>query len=324
MSAALPKTAESLLAEGTVLYESGNVYQALERWREVLSINPEEGNARRYIEFVEGHFNISARSTARQVEEAQDHVSRLLGGDADKSETPQAPVGEAQYASARAPMAEVSVISSGVAEDVTAPPVKVMAEASPVAQKALIGPSGPKTQAEGLSIQSLSRQLADLHRAGKYEQAVQTAQQLLDTDAQHVVARRYIEEYRRQKQAALARQKLVQKAESAGASVPQPPQRPRSAPSQSTTKVNHNSDSPTVAPPPPPPESILSSLGDHPRVLIAPDQISWQSFDHRAGFFLSQVDGGTSYEDLIEISGMTRAEAIKILAQLVEQGVIGV
>ena len=53
------------------------------------------------------------------------------------------------------------------------------------------------------------------------------------------------------------------------------------------------------------------------------DQITWQNFDHRAGFFLSQVDGNTSYEDLIDISGMGREDAIKILSKLVEKSVIG-
>jgi DNA-binding IclR family transcriptional regulator len=43
---------------------------------------------------------------------------------------------------------------------------------------------------------------------------------------------------------------------------------------------------------------------------------------HRAGFLLAQVDGLLSYEDLAAVSGMSRLETFRILAELKNQGVI--
>lgn len=70
--------------------------------------------------------------------------------------------------------------------------------------------------------------------------------------------------------------------------------------------------------------SRLGRLTHCPAIRLRPQDIIWQSFDHRAGFLLSQVDGQTSYEDIVDISGMPELEATRLLAGLVEQGVIGV
>ena len=69
--------------------------------------------------------------------------------------------------------------------------------------------------------------------------------------------------------------------------------------------------------------SRIGPLARMPRVKLRPDEIIWQSLDHRAGFLVSQVDGRTTFEDLIEISGMTELEATRMLARLVEFGIIG-
>lgn len=61
-----------------------------------------------------------------------------------------------------------------------------------------------------------------------------------------------------------------------------------------------------------------------PEVLLPPDQLVWQDLDHRAGFILSQVDGASSFNDIILISGMERLDTMRILAHLVQDGVIGV
>jgi len=45
-------------------------------------------------------------------------------------------------------------------------------------------------------------------------------------------------------------------------------------------------------------------------------------FDHRAGFIVSQVDGSLSFEDICDLSGMTRLETLRTLVQLLEAGVI--
>lgn len=70
----------------------------------------------------------------------------------------------------------------------------------------------------------------------------------------------------------------------------------------------------------------LSEIGDvHavPKVLVPPDQIIWLDLDHRSGFVLSQVDGLSSYQELIEITGMGRLESLEILAKLVRDKAIG-
>lgn len=70
----------------------------------------------------------------------------------------------------------------------------------------------------------------------------------------------------------------------------------------------------------------LSRLGNAalvPGVLLPPDEIIWLGLDHRAGFVLSQVDGTSSYEEIIEVSGMERTECLRILVQLAQAGAIG-
>jgi hypothetical protein len=69
----------------------------------------------------------------------------------------------------------------------------------------------------------------------------------------------------------------------------------------------------------------LSRLQDAravPRVKLEPDEIIWLGLDHRAGFVLSQVDGVSSYDEIVEVSGMDRLECLKILVQLTDVGVI--
>jgi tetratricopeptide (TPR) repeat protein len=207
--------------------------------------------------------------------------------------------------------------------------VEEMASQSEIAKKAVEGPEGPKTQADGLTVQALSRQLAELHRAGKYEDAVETAKRLLVQDPQHTVARRYIDEYHRQKQAALQAAMRRQQAEAAA-------EKAQGSATMSQTRLGapaviHEEapeDAATAAPQAvsaqeQAPLDLIPDLNARPSVKMSPDQISWRAFDHRAGFFMSQVDGNTSYEDLIVISNMPREQALQILSQLVASGVIG-
>lgn len=66
----------------------------------------------------------------------------------------------------------------------------------------------------------------------------------------------------------------------------------------------------------------LSPLTQRPRVAVAPDQIRWLSLDHRAGFLLSLVDGISTMEEILDVCGMARMNALRILCSLVEQNVI--
>jgi hypothetical protein len=66
----------------------------------------------------------------------------------------------------------------------------------------------------------------------------------------------------------------------------------------------------------------LGSLTQLVRVALSGDQIRWLSLDHRAGFLLSLIDGESSIETLLDISGMPRLEALRILFGLLDQRVI--
>lgn len=69
-------------------------------------------------------------------------------------------------------------------------------------------------------------------------------------------------------------------------------------------------------------ESKLGHLDKIPRVLLKDDEIIWLNLDHRAGFVLAQIDGTVCFDDLFAVSGMSRLDTARILAQLVDEGVI--
>jgi hypothetical protein len=66
----------------------------------------------------------------------------------------------------------------------------------------------------------------------------------------------------------------------------------------------------------------LGSATQAVRVSVPNDQIKWLSLDHRAGFLLSLVDGRLTIEELLDISGMPRLDALRILYGLLDQRVI--
>jgi hypothetical protein len=58
-------------------------------------------------------------------------------------------------------------------------------------------------------------------------------------------------------------------------------------------------------------------------VIMGPDQLRWLSLDHRAGFLLAMIDRGTTVDDLLDVSGMPRLDALRILCDLLDQKVLG-
>ncbi len=66
----------------------------------------------------------------------------------------------------------------------------------------------------------------------------------------------------------------------------------------------------------------LGPLDRVPVVAVARDQLRWLAIDHKAGFILSHVDGVSSVEEIVDISGMKELEALGILAGLLEQRII--
>jgi tetratricopeptide (TPR) repeat protein len=69
-------------------------------------------------------------------------------------------------------------------------------------------------------------------------------------------------------------------------------------------------------------ESKLGSLSNVPRLAIKPEEVMWLNLDHRAGFLLAQIDGIVNYEELFALSGLPRLDTAKILATLLNDGVI--
>jgi tetratricopeptide (TPR) repeat protein len=69
-------------------------------------------------------------------------------------------------------------------------------------------------------------------------------------------------------------------------------------------------------------ESRLGPLDAAPTIRLAPEDVLWLNLDHRAGFLLAQIDGTVSWEDLFTLSGLTRLETARILARLVDGGVV--
>ena len=72
-------------------------------------------------------------------------------------------------------------------------------------------------------------------------------------------------------------------------------------------------------------EMYLSRIGDLKQwvhVKMSGRELRWLSIDHRAGFMLSRVDGPITVEELLEICGMPRLDALRILHDLLQQKVI--
>jgi hypothetical protein len=66
----------------------------------------------------------------------------------------------------------------------------------------------------------------------------------------------------------------------------------------------------------------LGALSQRVRVAVPSEQIRWLSLDHRAGFVLSLIDGSSTVEELLDISGMNRLDALRILYTLFDQRVV--
>jgi hypothetical protein len=66
----------------------------------------------------------------------------------------------------------------------------------------------------------------------------------------------------------------------------------------------------------------LGSLDRVPFVAVPLEQLRWLSIDHRAGFVLSHVDGVSTLEQILDVSGMPLLDTLRILYELVQHRVI--
>lgn len=68
--------------------------------------------------------------------------------------------------------------------------------------------------------------------------------------------------------------------------------------------------------------SRLGSLDRAPRVVLPDHEIRWLGLDNRSGFLLSRIDGKATVEEIIDMSGMARLEALRTLSELIAVGVV--
>lgn len=66
----------------------------------------------------------------------------------------------------------------------------------------------------------------------------------------------------------------------------------------------------------------IGPLDRVPQVAVPREQMRWLSIDHRAGFVLSLVDGVSTVEMLLDVSGMPELDALRILSELLQQRII--
>jgi len=69
-------------------------------------------------------------------------------------------------------------------------------------------------------------------------------------------------------------------------------------------------------------EGYVGSLEQVPVLAISEGVLASQGFDHRVGFLLSLIDGVVSIEALLDIAGMPRFEAMRILSLLLRSKTI--
>jgi hypothetical protein len=66
----------------------------------------------------------------------------------------------------------------------------------------------------------------------------------------------------------------------------------------------------------------LGPLERVPLVVVPRTQMRWLSMDHRAGFILSLIDGSSSVELILDVCGMPKLDALRILQELVQQKIV--
>lgn len=69
-------------------------------------------------------------------------------------------------------------------------------------------------------------------------------------------------------------------------------------------------------------EAKLGDLDKVPFVVVAREELRWLAIDHRAGFLLSHIDGISTLETILDVSGMPRLEAMRVLVELVQKRVV--
>jgi hypothetical protein len=75
-------------------------------------------------------------------------------------------------------------------------------------------------------------------------------------------------------------------------------------------------------PPAPVPDFSTTTMTRVPVQLLGAEDARALRMDHRAGFVLSLVDGVSGVEAILDVCGMPRDEAMRILQELIDVGAI--
>jgi hypothetical protein len=68
--------------------------------------------------------------------------------------------------------------------------------------------------------------------------------------------------------------------------------------------------------------SKIGDLEGVPVPALGESELRWLGLDHRSGFLLSRVDGVATVEEVLDMCGMPRLEALKTIVDLLERGAI--
>ncbi len=69
-------------------------------------------------------------------------------------------------------------------------------------------------------------------------------------------------------------------------------------------------------------ETELGSLGRVPTLRMGPTELRSMNLEPAAGFLLSNMDGISTVEMLLDLGGMPRVEALRIVCQLVRDHIV--
>ncbi len=69
-------------------------------------------------------------------------------------------------------------------------------------------------------------------------------------------------------------------------------------------------------------EARIGSFKRIPTLTVSKDDMLWHNLDATAAFIASNVDGTMSFEDIVDISTVSRFDTCRILSQLLQEGII--
>lgn len=69
-------------------------------------------------------------------------------------------------------------------------------------------------------------------------------------------------------------------------------------------------------------EAWARSMTGAPVVVVPPAELVRLPLDHRSGFLMSRMDGLVDLDTLIEISSMKRADALRLVRDLYDSGIV--